>query len=177
MDDGTKLHPWAAPPLNGLFAIAFEVPMGTIVANLTQQRFEVRNVDFFNVVPVSSVDKVYELVYQGKPIVSFAPSGDVFKVSYENVGLKPGTTNIVRGFLVIETTVGTVKQVATTGRYLSGTQLVTVNVPQGADPDKVDQRIEQQIFQKTPGHYAFTITRRNIVTRPLPSDQLLPISP
>jgi hypothetical protein len=165
MDDGTKLHPWGAPPITGLFAIAFEFPMSTTHTDLTEQRFEVANVDFWNVVPISSVDKVYELVYGGKTIVSFAPSGDVFKVSYENVGLKPGTTNIVRGFLVIETTVGTVKQIATKGRYLSGNQLVTVNVPQGADPDKIDQRIEQQIFQKEPGHYAFTVTRRDVSVR------------
>ncbi len=166
MDDGTKLRPWAAPPITGLFAIAFEVPMSAISSNLTQQRFEVANVDFWNVVPVSSVDKVYELVYQGRPIVSFAPRGDVFKVSYENVGLKPGTTNIVRGFLVIETTVGTMKQVATKGRFLLGNQLVTVDVPQGSDPDKVDQRIERQIFQKEPGHYAFTVTRREVAAPP-----------
>ncbi len=171
MDDGTKLHPWAAPPITGLFAIAFEVPMSTTIANLTEQRFEVKNVDFFNVVPVSNVDKIYELVYQGKPLVSFAPSGDVFKVSYENVGLKPGTTNVVRGFLVIETTVGTVKQVATKGAYLAGNQLVTVDVPQGADPDKVDQRIEQQIFQKTPGHYAFIVTRKDVASRSPAIDQ------
>lgn len=110
--------------------------MSTTHTDLTEQRFEVANVDFWNVVPVSNVDKVYELVYGGKTIVSFAPRGDVFKVSFENVGLKPGTTNIVRGFLAIETTVGTVKQIATKGRYLSGNQLVTVDVPQGADPDK-----------------------------------------
>lgn len=161
MDDGTKLHPWAAPPITGVFALAFEVPMSTTTANMTTQRFEVANVDFFNVKSISSVDRVYDLVYQGRPLVSFVPKGDVFNVSYENVGLKPGTTNIVRGFLVIETTVGSVKQIATRGVYLSGTQPVTVNVPQGSDPDKVDQRIEQQIFQKTPGHYAFTITRRD----------------
>lgn len=166
MDDGTKLHPWAAPPITGLFAIAFEVPMSTTSINLTEQRYEVANVDFFNVVSISSVDKVYELVYQGRPIVSFVPRGDVFKVSFENVGLKPGTTNIVRGFLVIETTVGTVKQIATKATIVVGNQAVTVNVPQGADPDKVDQRVERQIFQKTPGHYAFTVTRREVASRP-----------
>jgi len=140
--------------------------MSMTTTNLTAQRFEVANVDFFNVVPVSSVDRVYELIYQGRPIVSFVPRGDVFTVSFENVGLKPGTTNIVRGFLVIETTVGTVKQVATKATIVVGNQAVTVNVPQGADPDKVDQRVERQIFQKIPGHYAFTVTRREVASRP-----------
>src|ERR1051325_8210923 len=166
MDDGSKLHPWGAPPITGLFAIAFEVPMGTITPNMTEQRFEVRDVDFFNVQPVSSANPVYELVYQGRPLVSFVPHGDVFRVSYENVGLKPGTTNVVRGFLVIETTVGTVKQVATKATFQLETQAVTVNVPQGADPDKIDQRIERQVFKKEAGHYAFIVTRRDVPVRP-----------
>jgi hypothetical protein len=163
MDDGTKLHPWGAPPITGLFAIAFEVPIGTIhVGTGGGQRFEVTNVDFWNVASVPDADKVYELVYGGQTLVSFVPHNDVFKVSFENVGLKPGTSNIVRGFLVIETTVGLVKQIATKARYLLGNQLVSVHVRQGADPDKIDQRIEQQIFRKEEGHYVFTVTRTDI---------------
>jgi hypothetical protein len=80
-------------------------------------------------------------------------------VSYDNVGLKPGTSNIVRGFLVIETTVGIVKQIATTAKYIAGNQIVAVNIPEGADPDKIDQRVETQIFDKEEGHYMFTVTR------------------
>ena len=69
--------------------------------------------DFDNVVPVPDSDKAFDLVYGGNTLVSFVPNNDTFKVSYKNVGLKPGTSNIVHGFLVIETTVGTVKQIAT----------------------------------------------------------------
>jgi len=159
MDDGTKLHPWGAPPITGLFAIAFEVPIDAI----TVQQFEVAAVDVWNVAAVGNPETNYDLVYGGKVLVSFVPHNDAFTVSYENVGLKPGTGNIVRGFLVIETTVGTVKQIATRVSVNppgggSGVP-IWVDVPQGVDPDKIDQRFERQIFEKKDGHYMFTITR------------------
>jgi hypothetical protein len=163
MDDGTKLHPWGAPPITGLFAIAFEVPIDTIrVGTGGGKRFEVANVDHWNVATVPDSDKVYDLNYGGKTLVSFVPHNDAFKVSYENVGLKPGTTTMARGFLVIETTVGTVKQIATKVPLLVGNQQVIVDVPQGSDPDKVDQRVERAAFQKEAGHYLFTVTRTDI---------------
>ena len=158
MDDGTKLHPWGAPPITGLFAIAFEVPIdATNVLAESVKRFEVANVDVWNVATAGNPDANYDLVYGGKALVSFVPHNDAFNVSYENVGLKPGTSNVLRGFLVIETTVGTVKQIATRGMII-GTNPV-VDVPQGAHPDSIDQRLERQIFEKKDGHYMFTITR------------------
>jgi len=163
MDDGTKLHPWGAPPITGLFAIAFEVPIETVrVVTGGGKRFEVANVDFWNVASVPDSNKVYDLVYGGKTLVSFVPHNDAFKVSYENVGLKPGTSNIVRGFLVIETTVGTVKQIATKITVGVGGQQLSVNIPQGIDPDKLDETYEQAVFQKEEGHYVFTVTRTDI---------------
>jgi hypothetical protein len=164
MDDGTKLRPWAAPPITGVFAIAFEVPFDPIRVDTggSGKRFEVTNVDHWNVVDVPDSNKVYDLVYNGKTLVSFVPHNDAFRVSYENVGLKPGTSDVVRGFLVIETSVGLVKQVATKGTIFSGNQQVSVDVPMGADPDKIDQRLEQQIFHKEGGHYLFTVTRTNM---------------
>jgi hypothetical protein len=163
MDDGTKLHPWGAPPITGLFAIAFEVPIDTVRVGMGGgKRFEVANVDFWNVASVPDSNKVYDLVYGGKTLVSFVPHNDAFRVSYENVGLKPGTSNIVRGFLVIETTVGTVKQIATKITVGVGGQQLSVNIPQGIDPDKIDERYEQAVFQKEEGHYVFTVTRTDI---------------
>lgn len=163
MDGGTKLHPWGAPPITGVFAIAFEVPIDpNRPATGGGKKFEVANVDHWNVASIPNANQNYNLVYGGGTIVSFVPHNDAFKVSYENVGLKPGTTNIVRGFLVIETTVGIVKQVATKGVVLNGNQQTIVTVPQGADPDKVDQRIEKQIFHKEEGHYVFTVTRTDV---------------
>jgi hypothetical protein len=159
MDDGTKLHPWGAPPITGLFAIAFEVPIETYLRNVGGKRFEVANVDQWNVATVPGSNTAYDLVFGGKTLVSFVPHNDAFKVSYENVGLKPGTSNMVRGFLVIETTVGTVKQIATTAKYLDVDRIISVNVLEGADPDTIDQRIETQIFYKEEGHYMFTVTR------------------
>jgi hypothetical protein len=163
MDGGTKLHPWGAPPITGVFAIAFEVPIDpNRPATGGGKKFEVANVDHWNVASIPNANQTYNLVYGGGTIVSFVPHNDAFKVSYENVGLKPGTTNIVRGFLVIETTVGIVKQVATKGVVFDGSQQTIVTVPQGADPDKVDQRIEKQIFHKEEGHYVFTVTRTDV---------------
>jgi len=163
MDDGTKPHPWGAPPISGVFAIAFEVPIDPNHPSTGGGRkFEVSTVDQWNVRSIPNANQTFNLVYGGGTIVSFVPHSDLFKVSYENVGLKPGTTNVVRGFLVIELTVGLVKQVATKGVVLNGTQQQIINVPQGADPDKVDQRIEKQIFQKEEGHYVFTVTRTDV---------------
>lgn len=160
MDDGTKLHPWGAPPITGLFAIAFEVPIDTTrVGTVGGKRFEVSTVDFYNVVPVPDSNKVFNLVYKGNTLVSFVPHNDTFKVSYENVGLKPGTSNIVHGFLVIETTVGTVKQIAT---KVNIPPLLVVDVPEGADPDKIDQKFEQAVFQKVAGHYMFIVEPTDI---------------
>ena len=169
MDDGTKLHPWGAPPIVGLFAIAFEVPIETHFSTVGGIRFEVANVDQWNVATVPGSNTAYDLVFGGKTLVSFIPHNDAFKVSYENVGLKPGTSNIVRGFLVIETTVGIVKQIATQATYLDGNQIVSVNVLEGVDPDKIDQRIEAQIFHKEEGHYMFTVTRTEMKTKHITS--------
>jgi hypothetical protein len=163
MDDGTKLHPWGAPPITGVYAIAFEVPIDTIaVTQATTKRFEVTNVDHWNVTDVPDSDKVYNLVYGSRTLVSFVPHNNAFKVSYEHVGLKPGTNNVVRGFLVIETTVGIVKQIATRVILTIGNQQIPIDVPQGADPDTIDQRIERQVFKKEGGHYLFTVTQTDV---------------
>ena len=154
------LPSWGAPPISGLFAIAFEAPIDARpVVPREGKRFEVRNVGFSNVATVPNSNMVYNLVYRGRTLVSFIPHNDAFKVSYENVGLKEGTSNIVRGFLVIETTVGTVKQIATNATYKDGDHQVSVDVPEGTDPDSVDHRIEKAVFQKEGGHYMFTVTR------------------
>ena len=167
MDDGTKLKPWGAPPITGLFAIAFEVPISSIrTPVVTGQRFDVANVDTRNITSVTNSDKVYDLVFQGTTLVSFVPHNNAFKVSFEHVHLNPGanpaTSDTVRGFLVLETTVGTVKQIATrVQRVIPGspTSVIWVDVPAGSDPDKIDQSLERAVFEKKAGHYMFTITR------------------
>jgi hypothetical protein len=164
MDDGTKLHPWAAPPVTGLFAIAFEVGVEALPTAVPHgKKFEVVNVDVWNVADVPGAGQIYNLVHQGQTLVSFVPHNSAFKVSFENVGLKPGTTNIVRGLLVIETTVGIVKQVATSVDVRVPGQLVqTIKIPEGADPDKIDQLYEKVVFHKEEGHYVFTVTKTDI---------------
>jgi hypothetical protein len=161
MDGDRKLRPWAAPPLTGLYAIAFEVGIDGIAATTFRtQQFEVATVDALNVAHVPGGNTAHTLVLNGRTLVSFVPHSDAFKVSYENVGLKPGAGNVVRGFLVIETTVGKVTQTATKITLnLGNNQTVTVNVPPGTDPDKIEERLERQVFRKEAGHIVFTVTR------------------
>lgn len=168
MDDGTKLHPWAAPPVKGLFAIAFSVPLASTTANVgyTTKKFEVGNIEDHNVIEFPNGNQVYNLVYQGRTLVSFLPHNDAFKVSYENVGFD-AATNSVNGFLVIETAVGKLQQVATSLTIPSpdgGFNRVTI--PPNSDPDKVDIRYENLFFKKDHGRYLFTVTQTSVNNRP-----------
>ena len=147
MDDGTKLKPWGAPPIRGLFALAFEAELGK-----PPVKFEVKHEnaslgfidDRFNVASMSRGIQVYNLVYRGDVLVSFIPDNDLFKVSYEAVGLTDA--NKVRGFLVIETTVGNLAQ-----------KVVNADFPLGTDVNKVDQSVERHVFDKAEGHYMFAV--------------------
>jgi len=164
MDGETKLHPWGAPPITGVYAIAFETAIDTIAANsFRTQRFDVSTLDALNVAPVAGGNTAYDLVLGGKTLVSFVPHNDAFTVSYENVGLKPGSTSIVRGFLVIETTVGRVTQIATKATIRTGpTSSTVIDVPAGSDPDKVPEIAERLAFRKEAGHNVFTVTRTEV---------------
>ena len=165
MDDGTKLKPWGAPPIKGVFAIAFEVPIDLSPvagarAGQPGKKFEVTNISDHNVAVIPNADKTYTLVYHGNVLVSFVPHNDAFSVSFEHVGLKPGANNVVRGFLVIETTVGSVQQVATSVQVTHPNgQVTTVNIPEGSDPNSVDQRYEDKAFRKVAGHYMFRVVQ------------------
>ena len=153
MDDSTKLKPWGAPPIKGLFAIAFEAELGKPAV-----KFEVSNIDHYNVAFVQGGNQVYNLIYQNDVLVTFIPHNDAFLVTYENVGFVG--TNKVRGFLVLETSVGSLRQKATqvsvprvgTGRF------DTLDFPLGIDVNKVDQRFEREVFEKLEGRYTFTVT-------------------
>jgi hypothetical protein len=81
MDDGTKLKPWGAPPITGLFAIAFEVELGK-----DPLRYVVTSFDNYNVAVIPDGNQTYNLVYQNNTLVTFIPNNDVFTVTYENVG-------------------------------------------------------------------------------------------
>ena len=150
MDDGTKLRPWGAPPIRGIFAIAFEVELGKPAAT-----FEVANIDSYNVVPVPNGNRTYSLVYQNNALVSFVPHNDAFKVSFEKVGMS--SENKVRGFVVLETTVGTVTQTKTRIEIPP----VVIDFPAGTDVNAVDQRFERELFNKVEGRYMFTVTQTN----------------
>ena len=90
MDDGTKLKPWGAPPIKGLFAIAFEAKLGK-----PPLRFEVADVSRRNVTPAPGSNQVHELLYGSRRLVAFVPHTDAFKVSFEKVGQ---VGDVVRGF-------------------------------------------------------------------------------
>ncbi len=169
MDDGTKLKPWGAPPIRGLFAIAFEAELGKgpVV-------FEVTDLDRFNVASFPGTDQAHTLVHEGAVLVSFLPHTDAFKVSYEGVGFEG---NKVRGFLVIETSVGTLTQLKTQivvethhGSGIPPTREI-LEFPMGSDVNAVPQQFESQLFRKTEGHYMFNVVqtrpaRSRAATRP-----------
>jgi hypothetical protein len=136
MDDGTKLKPWGAPPIKGLFAIAFESQLGKPAV-----KFEVSDIDALNVSAIPNSDQVYNLVYRDQVLATFIPHIDAFKVTYEMVGAVDA--NKVRGFLVIETSVGKLTQKTT--------------IPPGTDVNTIDQQLERQAFEKVEGHYMFTV--------------------
>jgi hypothetical protein len=141
MDDGVKLKPWGAPPIRGIFAIAFEAQVGKPAV-----AFDLAGIEDYNVTRIPNANQVYRLMYQNNPIVTFTPHNDFFKVSFENVGT--AGPNVVRGFLVIETSVGTLTQKQA--------------IPPGQDVNTVDQSRERAAFEKVQGHYMFTVTE----TRP-----------
>ena len=159
MDDGTKLKPWAAPPIHGIFAIAFEVRLGSVTPS-PGLIFEVANVDDYNVARVPGSNQTQSLTYQGRTLVQFIPHNEAFHVSFERIGLVG--SDRVRGFLVLETTVGTLTQKATSATLagLQGITPVVLRFPPGTDVNKIDQRFERQIFEKVEGHYMFTVTQR-----------------
>jgi hypothetical protein len=148
MDDGTKLKPWGAPPIKGLFAIAFEAELGK-----PPLRFEVSNIFHWNVADVPNGNQVYNLSYRNSSLVAFIPHNDAFKVTYENVGIVSG--NKVRGFLVIETSVGSVTQKAT--GVMDPNTGIWFNFPPGSDVNAIPQRFERQVFDKQEGRYLFTV--------------------
>jgi hypothetical protein len=106
------------------------------------------------------------LVYQNNILVSFVPNNDAFQVSFEKVGFKPGTTNIVRGFLVIGASVGTVTQIATrVNTSLPGQIPIFITVPSGLKPEDIKEKYEKQVFKKVEGHYMFSILQTSLPTK------------
>lgn len=164
MDDGTKLKPWAEPPIKGLFAIAFEYDTDNGIVATTgynHKQFEVTNLHFSNVTEFPGTDQTYNLVYNGKNIVSFIPHNNAFKVSFEHVGIVPGAPGKIRGFLVIETAVGTTKQIATSINVYSNGGFQVIKLPAGSSPANAPVIYEDRFFKKDAGYYEFLVTETN----------------
>ena len=166
MDDGTKPKPWGAPPIKGTFAIAFEVNIGNgITANSGEQKiYEVSNIDHYNVKEYPGTDKTYNLVHEGKNIVSFMPHNNAFKVSFEKVGVvevadnrRPNVARIIKGFIVLETEVGTCS-LKNNGKIFDPIRQVLVTLSPETNPNSVPEYLEEAAFQKVEGHYMFKVT-------------------
>jgi hypothetical protein len=165
MDDGTKLKPWGAPPVKGLFAIAFEYAISPIEATGDKiKQFEVENIEQFNVIAYPGANHTYDLVYKNKTIISFIPHSNAFRVSFEHVGTVPGDPGKIRGFLVIETSVGTVKQIATSVTINAGSGSLVVRLPANSTPEQAPEVYEKMFFKKEEGHYYFTLTETTVTS-------------
>lgn len=165
MDDGTKLKPWAEPPIKGLFAIAFEYELPNSMAatiGYNNKQFEVTNIQHHNVIEYPNADQTYNLLYDGKNIVSFIPHNNAFKVSFEHIGIDPVNRNKIRGFLVIETSVGVTTQIATSAQYPASNPPVSIRLPEGSDPSAAPQIMEKTFFKKEDGLYFFTVTEKMV---------------
>ena len=152
MDDGTKLKPWAEPPIKGLFAIAFSYPLPQ--NNLTSSsykslQFRVSDIEKENVRSYPNTNQTYNLISLGKNIVSFIPGNNAFRVSFEYVGINPSNPHKIRGFLVIETSVGSIQ------RTTYGNPNIT-----SSGAGKLDD--EEKYFKKKEGHYLFTVTEKTV---------------
>lgn len=146
MDDGTKLKPWGAPPITGTFAIAFET-----VVNAPAKQFNIQVQDAFNHVTAAEPFQRHHLVYQNNTLIAVVQDpGNLVRVSFEDVGLVGANT--VRGFVVIETTVGKCTQHPNPIMVsLAGSPPIPINLPADTDPNKVDQMIERLAFTKESG--------------------------
>ncbi|HMU45331.1 MAG TPA: hypothetical protein PKC72_03135 [Chitinophagaceae bacterium] len=166
MDDGTKLKPWAEPPVKGVFAIAFEYSLPktaeTSTVGYNTLKFDVEYIQHYNLIEYPNANKTYNLVYNGKNIVSFVPHNSAFKVSFEHVGISPEDNSKIRGFLVIETSVGKLTQIATQAYYPGSNPPQLVKLPMGSDPSQAPQIMEKTFFKKEEGHYYFTVTQSTV---------------
>jgi hypothetical protein len=153
MDDGTKLKPWGAPPITGTFAIALETEINT-----PAKQFNIAVQDAYNHVTVAENFERHHLVYQNNTLVSVVQGPNNFvKVSFEQVGLVGANT--VRGFLVIEATVGQCIQNDNPIRMPQAGQIFSVNLPPNSDPNGVPEQIERLAFRKEGGRLMLMINQ------------------
>lgn len=168
MDDGSKLKPWAEPPIKGLFAIAFEYTLPPLAmeatAGHTTRVFEVNNIQHYNVIEYPAADQVYNLSFNGKNIIRFIPHNNAFKVSFEHVGISPSNRNAIRGFLVIETSVGLTTQKTTSAVYPLSNPPTIIKIPENSNPSAAPQILESTFFSKEQGLYYFKLTEKNITS-------------
>lgn len=122
---GVKLKPWGAPPVRGVFAIAFEIPVPDSISVVQRPHLvlEVSEIDSHNVATQSTGQPISTLVYRDATLVTFIPHSDAFAVSFEQVGV--ADNGQIRGFLVMRTSVGFLRQTVVNAQYPAGTDVNT----------------------------------------------------
>jgi hypothetical protein len=154
--DGKVIKPWAEPPVRAMYAFAFEVTPGR-----PAKRFELAIKEQLNA-DSTGEEKVVNLVYRNNTIVSFRQSGKHFKVKYEQVGISGSK---IRGFLVLESSVGKLNQVATQVSiphpYDPNQPPRVISLPAGSDPAKVHPLLLDKFFSKEAGYLFFTVRMSN----------------
>lgn len=150
MDDGTKLKPWGAPPVTGTFAIAFETRV-----NAPAKQFEVSVEEVHNDVTEHEDFLRHHLVYGGNTLIAVVQDqASMLQVSFDHVGLiEP---DVVRGFVVLEATVGTCTQVRT---KINAGPFQTLDFPEGTDVNSVPEQYESQLFRKEAGHLQMWVSQ------------------
>ena len=109
--------------------------------------FEVSLVSGHNVAALSSGSPTSRLEYQGPTLIRFVPDSDAFTVTFEQVGT--ADNGRIRGFLVLETSVGRLSQ-----------KRVDRKFPAGTDVNAIHEGDERKVFGKEEGHHMFTLSRR-----------------
>lgn len=157
MDDGSKLKPWGAPPITGVWAIAFEAQVNT-----PAKQYVISVQDADNHFTEGEGFEKHNLVYQNNTLISVVQDpGNHVKVTFENIGLT--RPDIVRGFIVIEATVGKVTQKP---NPINIPPLPPINLPANSDPNTVPEIYERAAFTKEAGRIMLTITQSSSVALP-----------
>ncbi len=165
MMDGSASRPWARPPIKGIFAIAFEVPAPNKLevqpGTYPTKVFDLGNITHYNVTDYLKTEKLWgdrahNLYYNGTRIVSFLPHSNSIKVSFDKVGLSPA--GAVRGFLVLETEVGSAVPRAGLGDIHTG---AGATIP-------INLSAEQEIkgYTIVEGHYLFRLVEKSLERSP-----------
>jgi hypothetical protein len=117
----------------------------------------------YNHVTVAENFERHHLVYQNNTLISVVQDPSNFvKVSFEQVGLVGANT--VRGFLVIEATVGKCIQNDNPIQVIQAGQIQQITLSPNLDPNQVSEQIERFAFRKEGGRLMLMINQGPAIT-------------